>query len=197
MGILAVYTTELRTILENGNSISLNDYPIFDENYRSILNTNIIDYYYFREIGFETVAQFNHYLNNKMNIIMPYYNKYYESTLFEFDPLINYQLTETQTREVSAKGETQHTGKTNNLFSDTPQGRIDFTDQSHVTAINEDDSSSTTENNGLTNEFYTRRMEGNIGVQTFSALLNDYRTTFVNVDLMIMDELNDLFIRVY
>ena len=195
--MMAHYTLTLRQLVENKVNIFNFNYPIFKEEYREILENKIIRHFYYREIGFETIGRFLFELETKMNEIMPYYNKYYESTLFEFDPLINYQLTETQTREVSAKGETQHTGKTNNLFSDTPQGRIDFTDQSHVTAINEDDSSSTTENNGLTNEFYTRRMEGNIGVQTFSALLNDYRTTFVNVDLMIMDELNDLFIRVY
>lgn len=195
--MMAQYTLTLKQLVENKVNIFNFNYPIFKEEYREILENKIIRHFYYREIGFETIGRFLYELETKMNEIMPYYNKYYESTLFEFDPLINYQLTETQTREVSAKGETQHTGKTNNLFSDTPQGRIDFTDQSHVTAINEDDSSSTTENNGLTNEFYTRRMEGNIGVQTFSALLNDYRKTFINVDLMVMDELNDLFIRVY
>ena len=63
-------------------------FPIFDENYRSVLETKILRHYYTREIGFETVGLWKHYLKTKLNEIMPKYNKLYEasivSTLFAY-----------------------------------------------------------------------------------------------------------------
>ena len=40
---MAVYTTELRRLIENGYDLGLDDYPIFDEEYRAVLNKKIID----------------------------------------------------------------------------------------------------------------------------------------------------------
>lgn len=53
---MATYTTELRRLIENGFDLGLDDYPIFDEEYRAVLNKKIIDHYYFCEIGFETAG---------------------------------------------------------------------------------------------------------------------------------------------
>lgn len=194
---MAQYTLTMKQLVENDVKIFNFNYPIFDEEYREYLENKIIRHFYFREIGFETVGRFLFELETKLNEIMPYYNKLYESSLLEFDPLINYQVKETQTRVVVANGVTNERGNSKNLFSDTPQGRIDFTDSNHVTSITQDDNSLSSENNGESNETFTRTMEGNIGVQTFSQLLNDYRSTFINVDMMVMNELNELFIRVY
>lgn len=64
---------------------TLDSYPIFSDDYRVHLNNLIFRHYYYYEIGFETYSMFKFELNNKMNEIMPYYNKLYETTLFEFD----------------------------------------------------------------------------------------------------------------
>ena len=113
---MSIYTTELRYIcetmtdepLENfdnlkgvrridaiidsskGNIFDF-DYPIFDEAYRGVLEKKIIRHYYTREIGAETFGLFQLYLSDKMNEIMPYYNKLYMSELLEKDiePLTN------------------------------------------------------------------------------------------------------------
>lgn len=95
---MSKYTTELRWVIENGYDLQLNEYPIFDENYRQKLNQKIINHYYFREIGFETVGLFRFYLKQTMNEIMPYYNQLYESALLEIDPLNTINFTETLTR---------------------------------------------------------------------------------------------------
>ena len=60
-------------------NIGLDEYPLFDENYRPILNQKIIDHYYFREIGFETAAHFRQRLKSKMSLIMPKYNRLYDT----------------------------------------------------------------------------------------------------------------------
>lgn len=97
---MAKYTTQIRTIVESGYPLFDFDYPIFDEKYRNVLETKIINRYYFREIGFETVAQFKHFLKMKLNEIMPYYNEHYLAlNVFKtYDPYINKDMTTTETR---------------------------------------------------------------------------------------------------
>lgn len=204
---MAVYTTELRTILENGNSLSLNNYPIFDENYRPILNTNIIDYYYFREIGFETVAQFNHYLNNKMNIIMPYYNKIYIATLKEINPLNNYNLTEKYEKINEASGNNTTNDSSNsdslNAFSDTPQGNVSNNEITELNYLSEatqnkanykNTSISNMKNNATEN--YIKNTSGTQGIPE-SEMIRKYIDSLLNIDKLIIDELSDLFMKVW
>lgn len=78
---------ELRDLIVNGYPLNLDSYPIFDEQYRAVLNDKIIRHFYFREIGLETPEKFAFFLNRKMNEIMPYYNQVYESELISYDPL--------------------------------------------------------------------------------------------------------------
>lgn len=108
---MSKYTTELRFICESYNnldeSVGLSnvntvidkalpklfdfDFPIFDENYRKQLEHKIVRHFYLREIGFETVGVFKFYLENKLNEIMPYYNRIYNAYLLDIDPLSNYR----------------------------------------------------------------------------------------------------------
>ena len=69
------------------------NYPIFDENYKSVLETKILKHFYTREIGLETYGLWKLKLNTRMNEIMPYYNKLYSSELLEFNPLYSTNLT--------------------------------------------------------------------------------------------------------
>lgn len=78
---------DVNEIVENSRRKIFGDYPIFDEQYRPVLERKILKHYYMREIGFETVGLFKMKLNNKMNEIMPYFNKLYQSELFEYNPL--------------------------------------------------------------------------------------------------------------
>ena len=128
-GKMAKYTTQLRTIVESGYDIGLNDYPIFDENYRGVLNQKIIDHYYFREIGLETPALFKHFLKVRMQEIMPYYNRLYEADLLPLDPYISYDLTEEYTRENDGSTKSTGTGTSattaNNIRTDTAEQEED------------------------------------------------------------------------
>ena len=104
---MSKYTTEVRYICEvnagltestGGNDVEQViansrakifdfNYPIYDESYRSILETKILKHFYTREIGLETIGLWKLKLNTKMNEIMPYYNQLYKSALLEFNPL--------------------------------------------------------------------------------------------------------------
>ena len=111
---MAKYTTQVRSICEvyagldesagydqindiiaNSRDKIFDEYPIFDEAYREVLNTKILRHYYTREIGLETVGLWKHFLNTKMNEIMPYYNKLYESELLSFNPFYDTDYTKT------------------------------------------------------------------------------------------------------
>ena len=112
---MSKYTTELRFICETeaGKTESVGyskvdeviaaalphifdfDFPIFDENYRETLETKIIRHYYTREIGLETYGLWKLKLQTKLNEIMPYYNKLYESELFTYNPLYDVDMTTT------------------------------------------------------------------------------------------------------
>ena len=82
------------------------DYPIFDQNYKRILQRKILKHYYTREIGAETVGLWKHFLDMKMNEIMPYYNKMYLSETLEFNPLYDVDLTTTRKTDGEKAGQT-------------------------------------------------------------------------------------------
>jgi hypothetical protein len=100
---MATFTIVLKTCIdlvkatpENGYApIGLGIYPIFDEAYRGGLNQKIVDHYWNREIGMETIEMFSFAMKRKMNEIMPYYNKLYVSERIEFDALVTMDITTT------------------------------------------------------------------------------------------------------
>ena len=110
---MASYTLQLRTYIEGfsqyDEGLSLKekieigrqhlfdfDYPIFDEAYRKVFETNLIRNFYMREIGFETEELFKFYLENFLVVNMPYYNKMWQSELIDYDPLINSEMQSTE-----------------------------------------------------------------------------------------------------
>ena len=136
---MAHYTITIKTLIDNNFDFKMTDYPIFDENYRNVLNQKILNHYYENEIGFETAPLFRFYLNNKLNEIMPYYNILYEKQLQLLNNIDkNVNLVEdfkgTNTNESTTNTESESTSnssgtsKNKNLFQDTPQGKISQTD---------------------------------------------------------------------
>lgn len=72
--------TKLRDRIETARSQIFDfDYPIWNENARKNLETKIINNYLMEEIGLETYELWQHYLEVKMNEIMPYYVDKYNS----------------------------------------------------------------------------------------------------------------------
>ena len=132
MNLMSKYTTEVRFICEtvSGHTDSTGfddvdtviadaipkifnfDFPIFDESYRTVLCTKILRHYYTREIGLETYGLWKLKLETKLNEIMPYYNKLYESELYKYNPLYDVNLTTTNSG--SRTGENSNFGKSDN-----------------------------------------------------------------------------------
>jgi hypothetical protein len=198
---MAKYTTQLRSMVESGVNIFDFDYPMFNEAYKPILEQKIIDTYYFREIGFETAAQFKHFLKIKMNTIMPYYNQLYnsEGLITRDDYFINHNSKETHTRTVDSSSHEKSTSKSNSeeVFSDTPQAKLQ--DLDYATTMTDSTAQGDGEVDGTaqTTESLTIELTGGGGLRYNADILMEWRKSFLNVDLLIIEELNELFMNIY
>lgn len=125
------YTVSLRYLIERGYPLALDKYPIWDEEYRPVLNNKIIEHFYFREIGQETPDRFNFFLRRKMNEIMPYYNKLYESEMIEFDPLASeffkegVERSKDRSYKSTSKNHNRHGETTGEIYSANEDGTSD------------------------------------------------------------------------
>lgn len=202
---MAHYTITVKTLIDNNFNFGLTDYPIFDENYRNVLNQNILNYYYESEIGFETAQLFKFYLNNTLNLIMPKYNELYKKQQIALQNIFgNVDLTETSQRQNQNTINSSSSSESNNknLFQDTPQGELDFSEleqQKWATnyTMNKSNINDTSTSNGNNNEDYLRHIVGNNGGKYNIDLLRDIRNNLMNIDMLIINELNDLFMGIY
>lgn len=217
---MAKYTVELGKLIETGFDLGLDKYPIFDETYRRHLNNKILHHYWMQEIGFETAELFKRYLNDTLNEIMPYYNQLYRSELLEFNPLYNVDKTETGQTILNGNTDTTNSSddsghgkvKTDNtnVYSDTPQGQLTIGNikgnvYATTASIDDDQNESWTEGHASTTgnvktddvTDFLRHIVGKEGSASYSKLLQEYRETFLNIDMMIIRDLRDLFMQIY
>lgn len=217
---MATFTIELRDVIDlvGKNNVGLGDYPIFDEEYRKVLNERIIDHYWYYEIAHETVDQFIRQMRTKMREEMPAYNKLYMSTLIDFDPLITQDIrtTNNASGKAASKGRTDATGsehadtssdtasKSRAVSSEMPQTRL-AGDEDYATAATDSvsDNKTTGTSDGSstqasTNEAATDHSEASesrsVGYTGSGAdLVQRYRDAVINVDMMVIDMLKPLF----
>lgn len=184
---MSKYTTELRFICETSAGLTDSegytstkeiieksrkkifdfDYPIFDENYRSVLETKIIKHYYTREIGAETVGLWKLWLDERMNNIMPYYNQLYKSELLEFNPLYDTDITTDSNRKI--KHEENSTDK--NVRTDNLANKNTRTDNLSTDNSYEDHDTDSGTNNNLT-AYSDTPQNGLTGVTELNYLTN-------------------------
>lgn len=199
---MSKYTITIKNLMKNHFDFGLQDYPIFDENYRNTLNENILYYYYEDEIGFETPELFKVYLNRTMNRIMNYYNNLYlaQKNILLDGLFNNVNYTETSNRNLESTTRSNTNSKGKGLYQDTPQGQIsmtEFDDQHYATNLTLNNNESTDATNGTSIDDYFRNIKGNNGNRYPVELLNEVRRNFLNIDDLIIDELKDLFMGIY
>lgn len=209
-------TLELNDLLESGCDPWAFEYPSFYKGgEKQAFEQKVLDHYRFRQIGQETPGRWLHYFRTRMREIMPYYIQLYESqALMQSidDPFGNVDVTETfeQTRNDSSEATTNNEQVTNTTndktrkFSNTPQGAISNLDDYMTEATLESDVDMTDVNGQTTTQGsesgtirHTLTRKGNQGVNTYAHDMTELRSTFLNIDLMIIHELNDLFLMVY
>lgn len=191
-------TKDLRYFLCNGAVLfdSEDKYPIWKEEHRAELEKKIVDHYYMRQIGFETFGRFKHELNTRMREIMPYYVEMWKTTQFKYNPIENYNMTEKFTEDGTSSGSSSASSM--NKYNDTPMSEVKDL-QAHlsknVTNVTQDDSEANSE--GKHHQVNTGTRTGNIGVTTTQQMIQQERDIILNLDKLIIDELQDLFLGVF
>lgn len=185
------------------------------------LARKIVDHYYMREIGFETIGLFKHYCKVTMQELMEEYLPLIYSASIKYDPLVNVDFTETFNREATNEANVNNTGTSNSLSnnnstslginSDTPQGNINkqkILAGSYATStvgtennsnINDTTNTNSVSNSdGTTNEEYVKKVKGNSGVSaTAQKMILQYRENIIAIDRDIIKKLNCLFMGLY
>jgi hypothetical protein len=197
--IPARYTEVLYNLLNNPQTKTeidkaMSTYPLYkgttDKEYnipniiptREQLNKKILDYYRYREIGFETVGRFLQELEISLNEIMPYYNQLFFSADQDYNIIYNVDYKRTIDRDLS--GNTSSNTQSNatdsttttadstswnkRVSSDTPQNQlsitnkgIDTVDYANEVNWNKDDAKSSGTTSGSANSTASGRGTNN------------------------------------
>lgn len=243
---MSKYTTEVRFICESKSGLSeskgfgsvdevlngswdkifTSKVSFFDEEYRGVLCKKILKHYYLREIGCETVGIWLLWMNTKLEEIMPYYNKLYESELIKFNPMydVDWNRKGNKTGNESGSGSRSTSGNNSgtntqsgtssntrkDLYSDTPQGALTGVEsETYLTNARKVSDSGETGVNGSTTgsykdsesssnkvdttEDYVESVSGKQGGSSYSKLLNEFRETFLNIDMQVIEEFDEMF----
>lgn len=173
------------------------------------LAKDIVNHYYFREIGFETPFMFEHYAKVYMREIMERKLPMIYTTAFQYNPLTNIDYTETINRNLNTESDYESTSNNSAsglaVNSDTPQGQINKTDilngrYASSTGASESTSQVTDGGSSGSNseEVTTKKVKGNMGiVSTYQNLIKQYRAIIVAVNEEIIKELDKLFMGLY
>ena len=220
---MSKYTMELRTIIQYQGRDEVENWfkdycisnyltPVEEE---TILNANIwskdrlasaiVDHYYMREIGYETIGLFKHYAKVYMREIMERYLPLIYSKSIEYNPLVNVDYEETFTRNITGSGESESTNNASGLSvnSDTPQGEITKANilagnYASNTGASETESTINDTTSNTTDETYTKKVKGNSGVSaTAQKMISQYRENIIAINEQIIKELDKLFMGLY
>ena len=220
---MATYTVELRKMMsEYGITIFDFDYPFYtsDKQVKKEFEELFINRYYFHEIGAETVDRWKQMLKARLMLKMPYYTQLYQTQWERVgkDMMNSKDLTETTTRKVessdlskassshksSSSGRADGTGEESNISDGVNLVKLD---EGNRTGMNKSSSTSsgssnasstsdTTSNSDL-EETITFHSYGDIGIQTPAYAITEWRKVIINLNEMLINELDDLFMKIY
>ena len=207
---MSKYTLELRYIYEDKN-FKLFDFPynLYDNDLKPWFEEKFFQHFMFYEIGFDTIGMFKQRLMSKLNDIFPYYKQLYETEIRTkgIDFMLNKDLKESYVRELTSNSNSnQESNVSSNGLSTAGQltpsliANSQKIDKFMDSAQKDNSSSSSTssgESNGNSREEYTLTSQGNIGITSSAELLTKWRETLLNIDLMIFEECNDLFMQIF
>ena len=207
---MSKYTLELRYLYED-KKFNLFDFPynLYNNDLKPWFEEKFYQHFMFYEIGFDTIGMFKQRLMTKLNDIYPYYKQLYETEIRTkgIDFMLNKDLKESYIRELtSSNNSSQESNTTSNGLSTAGQltpsliANSQKIDKFMDTAQKDESSSNATatgESTGNSKEEYTLTSQGNIGITSSAELLDKWRDVLLNIDLMIFEECNDLFMQIF
>lgn len=217
------YTVELRDIVENTSreeveafftDYKLEDYltpqeiAVIEERgtwSKENLARKIVDHYYMREIGLETVGLFKLKAKVAMQEIMEEKLPLIYSAAIKYDPLVNVDYFEDYDSASSSNqaGKSKGTSSGLNVNSDTPQGQISKANilagnYASSTGANESESVNEDVSNSNGSQTYTKHVKGNSGVSaTAQKMIQQLRENIIMIDRDIIKDLASLFMGIY
>lgn len=218
--------SNVNEVIEKSRNRIFPPFEIFDESYRSVLETNILKHFYTREIGCETFGLWQLRLDAKLSVIMPYYNKLYKAINIDIPVIDNVNMNvehnigrnaDTKVSDntditASSNTETNTTDSAKIRHSDTPQGSLQnlesneymsdatLSDTTQTVNSNTNSSSNSTSNsdtNAKSTEEYAEHRWGKDGTITYISMVNEYIEKMKNIDAMLIRELEDLFMQIW
>lgn len=183
------------------------------------LARDIVDYYFMREIGAETVGLFKHYAKTTMREVMEEKLPLLYSTAMKYNVLDANDYVETLDRETSqnntsessasASSQTSTEGSGLSVNSDTPQGQINkqsilggsyasntSATENETSGSDSSSTSSTGSSDTAGTEKYTRTIKGRNG-KSGAEMVALYRKNIVAINKEIINKLNILFMGIY
>ena len=201
---MSKYTTEVRYICEVNSGLNesvgyskIDDviikaipkifdfsFPIFDENYRSVLEKKILKHFYTREICEETVGLWKLRLDTRLNEIMPYYNKLYQSELLEFNPLYTSNLTRKRKTDLDSKRSENENINDTSSSNRTTGNNVSINTSNNSTVDSTNTTTTTGTDNGTSNntstDLYSDTPQGSLsGIESNTYLTNARKVTDV------------------
>lgn len=216
---MSKYTVELRKVVENVGreeveswfkDYELTDFLTEDEIQvitdrgtwsKDKLAKKIVDHYFMREIGLETVALFKHKAKVAMQEIMEGKLPLIYSNSIKYDPMVNVDFEETYTSTGRANSTSNNTGEGLTINSDTPQNRISLQtikNGEYASSTSGTETSNEITDNSTSSQDYTRKQKGNSGtLTTAQKLVQQYRENIIMIDRDIIRDLESLFMQIY
>lgn len=167
------YTNEtpsrIMKLAENSRAEIFRDveYPLTTKLNKEQFEINIINHFLMRRIGQETLRAFQLTLSNKLNEIMPYYNKLFD--MLEGWDIFNdgEEVTRTSENSSNAKANNYSNSKTQNTsdrrYSDMPDNRLnDIKSGSYLTNYNYDTNQTASEDSSNADSSSTSNVIENI-----------------------------------
>lgn len=172
---MALYTIELRRYIESfsqyEDGLTLNEkiergrtklfdfnYPFYDASKKVEFETLFIKEFYFREIGFETIAHFKLNLETWLNINMVYWNQLLESENLKFEPFLNTIMDKVQNVEGNTD-RSDTTDKTKDTTTNT-DGTVHQDTKSDSTFSQDGTSNTTTKDDATTDKTGNKKNNG-------------------------------------
>lgn len=165
---MAMVTIELRNLLKTDFDLFDFNYQFDDKKFKEELEQAVINFYYNYEIGQETPEDFKRVFKNRWLSAIGYYNKLHNTTLLEYNPLINHKMSEAleQLATSSSKENTESNTTTE--------------DQATISNTSESEDKNTFDNTTNLDESSNTRSQGSDYPQ--QPIAGDYKAEETNTD---------------
>lgn len=173
------------------------DFPVWDGG-KEMLCKHILEDYYFREIGFNSVGRFKAAMRQKLRDIMPYYVELYNTTQLKYDALkpTDYVRAFTGNTTDNSEGSVNTSG--GGHVQNYGRGYDEASTATPTTSSeNDNNSNTTTKNKDVTDIKNSEVVSGKMNSESYAKIIKEERENIINILAMVSDEIGDLFMSIW